>query len=33
VAAGIDDRGNLLVDTDGGRVTLGAGEVHLRRLD
>ena len=30
VAAGIDDRGNLLVDTSEGRVALGAGEVHLR---
>lgn len=28
-ATGIDQRGNLLVDTDAGRVTLGAGEVHL----
>jgi BirA family biotin operon repressor/biotin-[acetyl-CoA-carboxylase] ligase len=31
VAAGIDDHGSLLVDTDNGRVTLGAGEVHLER--
>jgi len=30
MAAGVDDRGNLLVDTDAGRVALGAGEVHLR---
>jgi BirA family biotin operon repressor/biotin-[acetyl-CoA-carboxylase] ligase len=30
-AAGIDDHGALLVDTDGGRVALGAGEVHLLR--
>jgi BirA family transcriptional regulator, biotin operon repressor / biotin---[acetyl-CoA-carboxylase] ligase len=29
VAAGIDDHGNLLVDTPDGRVALGAGEVHL----
>jgi BirA family biotin operon repressor/biotin-[acetyl-CoA-carboxylase] ligase len=29
-AAGVDDSGALLVDTDGGRVTLDAGEVHLR---
>lgn len=30
-AAGIDDSGHLLVDTDeGGRVSLGAGEVHLQ---
>ena len=30
VAAGIDDDGHLLVDTDGGEPTaLGAGEVHL----
>ena len=30
VVAGIDDLGHLLVDDDrGGRVTLGAGEVHL----
>jgi BirA family biotin operon repressor/biotin-[acetyl-CoA-carboxylase] ligase len=29
VAAGIDDRGSLLVDTSDGRVALGAGEVHL----
>ena len=33
VAAGIDDSGSLLVDTDAGRVRLGAGEVHLRRID
>ncbi|MFL5780160.1 MAG: biotin--[acetyl-CoA-carboxylase] ligase [Thermoleophilaceae bacterium] len=31
VAAGIDDGGSLLVETDGGLVTLGAGEVHLQR--
>jgi BirA family transcriptional regulator, biotin operon repressor / biotin---[acetyl-CoA-carboxylase] ligase len=31
VAAGIDDTGALLVDTDSGRVTLDAGEVHLVR--
>jgi hypothetical protein len=30
VAAGIDDSGSLLVDTDAGQVALGAGEVHLR---
>ena len=30
-AAGVDDTGALLVDTDGGRVALGAGEVHLLR--
>jgi BirA family transcriptional regulator, biotin operon repressor / biotin---[acetyl-CoA-carboxylase] ligase len=30
VAAGIDERGNLLVDTDSGRHALGAGEVHLQ---
>ena len=30
VAAGIDESGALLVDTDAGRVTLDAGEVHLR---
>jgi BirA family transcriptional regulator, biotin operon repressor / biotin---[acetyl-CoA-carboxylase] ligase len=30
-AAGIDDTGALLVDTSNGRVTLGAGEVHLLR--
>lgn len=29
-AAGIDDTGALLVDTDFGQVTLPAGEVHLR---
>jgi BirA family transcriptional regulator, biotin operon repressor / biotin---[acetyl-CoA-carboxylase] ligase len=30
IAAGIDDSGHLLVDSDGGaRVALGAGEVHL----
>jgi BirA family transcriptional regulator, biotin operon repressor / biotin---[acetyl-CoA-carboxylase] ligase len=29
--AGIDDSGGLLVDTDSGRVTLQAGEVHLER--
>ena len=29
VAAGIDERGNLLVDTPTGRQALGAGEVHL----
>ncbi|MDQ3935611.1 MAG: biotin--[acetyl-CoA-carboxylase] ligase [Actinomycetota bacterium] len=33
VAAGIDDAGSLLVDTDASRVALGAGEVHLERLD
>jgi BirA family transcriptional regulator, biotin operon repressor / biotin---[acetyl-CoA-carboxylase] ligase len=34
VAAGIDDSGSLLVDTDSGRLTLVAGEVHLdARLD
>ena len=32
VAAGVDDSGSLLVDTDAGRVALGAGEVHLRRI-
>jgi BirA family biotin operon repressor/biotin-[acetyl-CoA-carboxylase] ligase len=31
VAAGIDDSGALLVDTDAGRVALDAGEVHLKR--
>lgn len=31
VAAGIDASGALLVDTDDGRVTLDAGEVHLQR--
>ena len=31
VAAGIDDAGSLLVETDAGLVTLGAGEVHLER--
>jgi BirA family biotin operon repressor/biotin-[acetyl-CoA-carboxylase] ligase len=30
VAAGIDETGALLVDTDAGRVALDAGEVHLR---
>lgn len=30
-AAGIDDAGNLLVDTPSGRQTLPAGEVHLLR--
>ena len=30
-AAGIDDSGSLLVDTDGGRRALGAGEVQLLR--
>jgi BirA family biotin operon repressor/biotin-[acetyl-CoA-carboxylase] ligase len=30
-AAGIDDDGSLLVDTDAGRVALDAGEVHLLR--
>jgi BirA family biotin operon repressor/biotin-[acetyl-CoA-carboxylase] ligase len=32
VAAGIDDSGSLLVDTDSGRIALGAGEVHLQRI-
>ena len=32
VAAGIDEAGSLLVDTDAGRVALGAGEVHLERV-
>ncbi len=31
VAAGIDESGALLVDTDNGRVALDAGEVHLLR--
>jgi len=31
VAAGVDEAGALLVDTDAGRVTLEAGEVHLVR--
>ncbi|MEA2351644.1 MAG: BirA family transcriptional regulator [Thermoleophilaceae bacterium] len=31
VAAGIDDAGSLVVETDAGLVTLGAGEVHLER--
>jgi BirA family transcriptional regulator, biotin operon repressor / biotin---[acetyl-CoA-carboxylase] ligase len=30
-AAGIDDSGSLLVDTDAGQVPLAAGEVHLLR--
>jgi biotin-(acetyl-CoA carboxylase) ligase len=30
-AAGLDDSGALLVDTDAGRVQLDAGEVHLLR--
>lgn len=30
-AAGVDDRGALLVDTDGGRLALDAGEVRLVR--
>jgi BirA family biotin operon repressor/biotin-[acetyl-CoA-carboxylase] ligase len=29
VAAGIDDSGSLLVETDAGTISLGAGEVHL----
>ena len=33
VAAGVDEDGSLLVDTDAGRVTLGAGEVHLERVN
>ena len=32
VAAGVDEDGSLLVDTDSGRVALGAGEVHLERI-
>jgi BirA family biotin operon repressor/biotin-[acetyl-CoA-carboxylase] ligase len=31
VAAGIDDSGSLLVETSGGELALGAGEVHLLR--
>ncbi len=31
VAAGIDERGALLVDTGDGRIALDAGEVHLQR--
>jgi BirA family biotin operon repressor/biotin-[acetyl-CoA-carboxylase] ligase len=31
VAAGLDENGSLLVDTDSGRVALDAGEVHLLR--
>jgi biotin-(acetyl-CoA carboxylase) ligase len=30
-AAGIDEAGSLLVETDGRRVALDAGEVHLLR--
>jgi BirA family biotin operon repressor/biotin-[acetyl-CoA-carboxylase] ligase len=30
-AAGLDENGNLLVDTEAGRVALDAGEVHLLR--
>ena len=30
-AVGIDDSGALVVETDGGRVALDAGEVHLLR--
>ena len=33
VAAGLDDSGSLLVDTDSGRIALGAGEVHLERVE
>jgi BirA family transcriptional regulator, biotin operon repressor / biotin---[acetyl-CoA-carboxylase] ligase len=29
IAAGIDDSGGLLVDTDRGQITLEAGEIHL----
>jgi BirA family transcriptional regulator, biotin operon repressor / biotin---[acetyl-CoA-carboxylase] ligase len=32
-ATGIDDSGALLVETEGGRVSLEAGEVHLLRPD
>jgi BirA family biotin operon repressor/biotin-[acetyl-CoA-carboxylase] ligase len=31
IAVGLDDSGALLVETDGGRVALDAGEVHLLR--
>ena len=31
VAAGLDENGSLLVDTESGRVALDAGEVHLLR--
>jgi BirA family transcriptional regulator, biotin operon repressor / biotin---[acetyl-CoA-carboxylase] ligase len=31
IAAGVDDSGALLVDTDDGRLALDAGEVHLAR--
>jgi BirA family biotin operon repressor/biotin-[acetyl-CoA-carboxylase] ligase len=31
LAAGLDDSGALLVETDDGRITLDAGEVHLLR--
>jgi BirA family transcriptional regulator, biotin operon repressor / biotin---[acetyl-CoA-carboxylase] ligase len=31
IATGIDDAGNLMVETDSGPVALGAGEVHLLR--
>jgi BirA family biotin operon repressor/biotin-[acetyl-CoA-carboxylase] ligase len=31
VAAGVDESGALIVETDEGQVTLGAGEVHLER--
>ena len=33
IAAGLDDSGALLVDTDAGRLALDAGEVHLLRSD
>lgn len=32
VADGVDDRGYLVVVTPGGRVAVGAGEVHLGRI-
>ncbi|HEY1276099.1 MAG TPA: biotin--[acetyl-CoA-carboxylase] ligase [Thermoleophilaceae bacterium] len=31
IAAGVSDSGSLLVDTSSGRLTLGAGEIHLLR--
>ena len=29
-AEGVDEQGNLVVATDSGEVSLGAGEVHLK---
>jgi BirA family biotin operon repressor/biotin-[acetyl-CoA-carboxylase] ligase len=33
IAAGVDESGRLLLDTDAGRITVAAGDVSLRLQD